>query len=85
MTPVLLQGTVWGYAALCDSSSLYSCQIHVPVKALKAFKGKVLVAFSINRVSAPQHYVYLNYLNCPFHSTLSQTSPCFYVSAVKVF
>ena len=23
MTPVLLQGAVWGYAALCDSSSLY--------------------------------------------------------------
>ena len=22
MTPVLLQGTVWGYAAVCDSSSL---------------------------------------------------------------
>ena len=23
MTPVLLQGTVWGYAALCDSSSFH--------------------------------------------------------------
>ena len=26
MTPVLLQGAVWGYVALCDSSSLYFVQ-----------------------------------------------------------